>query len=173
MCHESSGTGLTETIGEAKGTVGLADFELCDLILVLGQNPGSNHPRMLTVLQAAKRRGCAIASVNPLRERGLVAFANPQEPLGLLGIGTPLADLFVQLRVGGDVALLQGVAKCLLELEAAAPGRVLDQAFIAAHTEGFSAGARRSGALVRGSARSGCRAPECPSSPSCTRAPSA
>ncbi len=139
MCHESSGTGLTETIGEGKGTVGLEDFELCDLILVLGQNPGSNHPRMLTVLQAAKRRGCVIASVNPLRERGLVAFANPQEALGLLGVGTPLAELFVQLRVGGDVALLQGVAKCLLELESAAPGRVLDQAFIAAHTEGFPA----------------------------------
>ena len=139
MCHESSGTGLSETIGEGKGTVGLADFELCDLILVLGQNPGSNHPRMLTVLQAAKRRGCAIASVNPLRERGLVAFANPQEALGLLGVGTPLADLFVQLRVGGDVALLQGVAKHLLELEAAAPGRVLDRAFIDAHTQGFEA----------------------------------
>ena len=104
MCHESSGTGLTETIGEGKGTVGLEDFELCDLILVLGQNPGSNHPRMLTVLQAAKRRGCAIASVNPLRERGLVSFANPQEALGLLGVGTALADVFVQLRVGGDVA---------------------------------------------------------------------
>ncbi len=138
MCHESSGTGLVETIGEGKGTVGLDDFERCDLILVLGQNPGSNHPRMLTVLQAAKRRGCAIASVNPLRERGLVAFANPQEALGLLGIGTPLADLFVQLRVGGDVALLQGVAKCLLELEAASPGRVLDHEFIAEHTSGFA-----------------------------------
>jgi molybdopterin-dependent oxidoreductase alpha subunit len=139
MCHESSGTGLTETIGEGKGTVGLADFEQCDLILVLGQNPGTNHPRMLTVLQSAKRRGCRIVSVNPLRERGLVAFANPQEPLGLLGVGTPLADLFVQLRVGGDVALLQGVAKCLLELEAKTPGSVLDHAFIAAHTSGFEA----------------------------------
>ncbi len=139
MCHESSGTGLTETIGEGKGTVGLDDFERCDLILVLGQNPGSNHPRMLTVLQAAKRRGCKLVSVNPLRERGLVAFANPQEALGLLGIGTPLADLFVQLRVGGDVALLQGVSKCLLELESAAPGRVLDRVFIDAHTAGFAA----------------------------------
>ncbi len=139
MCHESSGTGLTETIGEGKGTVGLEDFELADLILVLGQNPGSNHPRMLTSLQAAKRRGCAIASVNPLRERGLVAFANPQEALGLLGLGTALADVFVQLRVGGDVAFLQGVAKTLLELEAERPGRVLDHAFISAHTEGFAA----------------------------------
>jgi molybdopterin-dependent oxidoreductase alpha subunit len=139
MCHESSGTGLTETIGEGKGTVGLEDFELCDLILVLGQNPGSNHPRMLTWLQAAKRRGCAIVSVNPLRERGLVAFANPQEPLGLLGVGTPLADVFVQLRVGGDVAFLQGVAKSLLALEGEAPGHVLDHAFLSAHTEGFAA----------------------------------
>ena len=139
MCHESSGTGLTETIGEGKGTVGLEDFELCDLILVLGQNPGSNHPRMLTVLQAAKRRGCAIASVNPLRERGLVAFANPQEALGLLGVGTPLADVFVQLRVGGDVAFLQGVAKTLFALEDEKPGRVLDHAFLSAHTEGFAA----------------------------------
>jgi len=137
MCHESSGTGLSQAIGEGKGTVGLADFELCDLILVLGQNPGSNHPRMLTVLQAAKRRGCAIVSVNPLRERGLVAFANPQEALGLVGVGTPLANLFVQVRVGGDVAFLQGVAKCLLALEADAPGRVLDHAFIAEHTQGF------------------------------------
>jgi molybdopterin-dependent oxidoreductase alpha subunit len=138
MCHESSGTGLGESIGEGKGTVGLADFELCDAIFVLGQNPGSNHPRMLTVLQSAKRRGCAIVSVNPLRERGLVAFANPQEARGLLGFGTRLADLFVQVRVGGDVALLQGVGKSLLELEDAAPGTVLDHAFIAAHTQGFA-----------------------------------
>jgi molybdopterin-dependent oxidoreductase alpha subunit len=155
MCHESSGTGLGESIGEGKGTVGLADFESCDAILVLGQNPGSNHPRMLTVLQAAKRRGSAIVSINPLRERGLVAFANPQEVSGLLGVGTPLADLFVQVRVGGDVALLQGVAKCLLELEDAAPGTVLDRDFIATHTHGFEAwrsaiGARSFEELERG-----------------------
>ncbi|HTO68407.1 MAG TPA: FdhF/YdeP family oxidoreductase [Myxococcota bacterium] len=139
MCHESSGTGLSEAIGEGKGTVGLDDFARCDLILVLGQNPGSNHPRMLTTLQAAKRRGCAIVSINPLRERGLVAFANPQEPRGLLGFGTKLADRFVQVRVGGDVALLQGVAKALLELDDARPGSVLDRAFLAEHTEGFAA----------------------------------
>jgi len=139
MCHESSGTGLVESIGEGKGTVGLADFGLCDAIFVLGQNPGSNHPRMLTVLQAAKRRGCAIVSINPLRERGLVSFANPQEARGLLGFGTRLADLFVQVRVGGDVALLQGIGKSLLELEDAAPGTVVDRAFIEAHTQGFEA----------------------------------
>jgi molybdopterin-dependent oxidoreductase alpha subunit len=139
MCHESSGTGLTETIGEGKGTVGLDDFARSDAIFVLGQNPGSNHPRMLTTLQAAKRRGCAIVSINPLRERGLVAFANPQEPQGLLGFGTRLADVFLQVRVGGDVALLQGIAKCVLELEAAAPGKILDDDFIASHTVGFEA----------------------------------
>ncbi|MFI5314187.1 MAG: FdhF/YdeP family oxidoreductase [Myxococcota bacterium] len=139
MCHESSGTGLGESIGEGKGTVGLDDFALCDAILVLGQNPGSNHPRMLTVLQAAKRRGCAIVSINPLRERGLVSFANPQEARGLLGFGTRLADSFVQVRIGGDVALLQGVAKSLLELETAAPGSALDRDFIATHTSGFEA----------------------------------
>ncbi|HTO05792.1 MAG TPA: FdhF/YdeP family oxidoreductase [Myxococcota bacterium] len=139
MCHESSGTGLTEVIGEGKGTVGLDDFALCDAIFVLGQNPGSNHPRMLTVLQAAKRRGCAIVSINPLRERGVTAFANPQELRGLLGFGTALADLFVQVRVGGDVALLQGVSKCVLELEDAAPRTVLDRDFIATHTQGFDA----------------------------------
>src|SRR5882672_6736785 len=156
MCHESSGTGLGESIGEGKGTVSLDDFARCDAIFVFGQNPGSNHPRMLTVLQAAKRRGCAIVSINPLRERGLVAFANPQEALGLLGRGTALADRFVQLRVGGDVSLLQGVAKHLLELEAAAPGTVLDGEFIAAHTSGFEAwrkalGERSFDALERGS----------------------
>jgi molybdopterin-dependent oxidoreductase alpha subunit len=133
LCHESSGTGLTEAIGEGKGTVGLDDFARCDLILVLGQNPGSNHPRMLPYLQAAKRRGCKIVSINPLRERGLVAFANPQEALGLLGHGTALADLFVQLRVGGDIALLQAVAKLVIEAGA------LDREFIAAHTQGFAA----------------------------------
>jgi molybdopterin-dependent oxidoreductase alpha subunit len=137
MCHESSGTGLSEVIGEGKGTVGLDDFALCDAIFVLGQNPGSNHPRMLTVLQAAKRRGCAIVSINPLRERGITSFANPQELRGLLGFGTALADAFVQVRVGGDVALLQGISKCVLELEDAAPRTVLDRDFIATHTQGF------------------------------------
>jgi len=139
MCHESSGTGLGESIGEGKGTVGLGDFERCDAIFVLGQNPGSNHPRMLTVLQAAKRRGCAIVSINPLRERALVSFANPQEARGLFGFGTRLADVFVQVRVGGDVPLLQGVAKCLLEMDDAAPGSVLDRDFIAKYTHGFEA----------------------------------
>jgi molybdopterin-dependent oxidoreductase alpha subunit len=136
MCHESSSTGLSETIGVGKGTVGLADFALADLILVLGQNPGTNHPRMLATLQAAVRRGCRIVSVNPLRERGLVAFAHPKRPLEWLGSGTRLAERFVQVRVGGDIALLKGVMKELLALEAER-GSVLDHAFLGEHCEGF------------------------------------
>ena len=137
MCHESSGAGLTEMIGIGKGTVGLDDFEAADLVLVIGQNPGSNHPRMLATLEKAARRGCHIVSVNPLRERGLVRFKHPQRPGGLLGPGTRLAERFVQVRVGGDVALLKGVMKQLLVLEAQRPGEVLDQEFIREHTVGY------------------------------------
>ena len=137
MCHESSGTGLTAQIGIGKGTVSLEDFDEAELILVVGQNPGTNHPRMLTTLQQAKRRGARIVSVNPLRERALVSFANPQEPLGLLGVGTPIADLHLPVRIGGDIALLQGVAQRVLEKDDAAGGGVVDRAFIAEHTVGF------------------------------------
>jgi len=139
MCHESSGTGLSEQIGVGKGTVGLADFALADLILVIGQNPGTNHPRMLTELERAKRRGCRIIAVNPLRERALVRFAHPKDPLSLLGRSTPIADLFLQVRVAGDVALLKGWMKELLALEAERPGKVLDWDFLREHTEGFDA----------------------------------
>ncbi|MEN8159018.1 MAG: molybdopterin-dependent oxidoreductase, partial [Myxococcota bacterium] len=138
LCHESSGTGLGGMIGIGKGTVSLADFEQADLILVLGQNPGSNHPRMLATLQEAARRGCRIVSVNPLRERGLVRFRHPQEIGGLLGSGTEIASHFVRVRVGGDIALLKGVMKELLALEAERGG-VLDRAFLAEHTLGFTA----------------------------------
>jgi molybdopterin-dependent oxidoreductase alpha subunit len=138
LCHESSGTGLGEMIGIGKGTVSLADFEQADLILVLGQNPGSNHPRMLTTLQQAARRGCRIVSVNPLRERGLVRFRHPQELEGLLGRGTEIASHFVRVRVGGDIALLKGVMKELLRLEAERGG-VLDRSFLAEHTLGLVA----------------------------------
>ena len=137
MCHESSGTGLTEVIGFGKGTVGLDDFDRADLILVVGQNPGSNHPRMLTVLQRAARRGCRIVSINPLREPGIVRFKHPQEVFRLLGRGTRIAERFIRVRVGGDVALLKGVMKELLALDAQTGGRVLDRAFIDRYTEGF------------------------------------
>ncbi|MEE2789929.1 MAG: FdhF/YdeP family oxidoreductase [Myxococcota bacterium] len=137
MCHESSGRGLTETIGIGKGTVSLQDFEHADLILVIGQNPGTNHPRMLTALQEAKRRGCKIISVNPLLERGLERFGHPQEPLALLGQSTALSDLYLQVRINGDVALLQGMMKYILAQDEKAGARLLDYDFIHTHTQGF------------------------------------
>ena len=126
-------------IGIGKGTVDLADFDEADLILVIGQNPGSNHPRMLTTLQAAARRGCKIVSINPLRERGLVRFKHPQEVSGIVGRGTELADRFVRVKVGGDVALLKGVMKELLAIDAERDGEVLDRSFIEQHCEDFEA----------------------------------
>ncbi|MFN2375215.1 MAG: FdhF/YdeP family oxidoreductase [Candidatus Binatia bacterium] len=137
MCHESSGTGLGETIGVGKGTVGLDDFALADAIFILGQNPGTNHPRMMTTLQKAKERGCRIVSINPLRELGLLRFSNPQRPLDLLGRSTELTDLYLQVRIGGDIALLKGMLKLVFEAEAAAPGTVLDHAFLDQHCEGL------------------------------------
>jgi len=139
MCHESSGTGLTEVIGVGKGTVGLADFDHAGAIFILGQNPGTNHPRMLATLQRAKRRGCRIVSINPLRERGLVRFAHPQDFAGLIGAATAISDLFLQVRVGGDIAVLKGIMKELLEREERAPGSVLDREFLQQHTTGFEA----------------------------------
>jgi len=137
MCHESSGSALTATIGVGKGTVTLNDFALSEAIFVVGQNPGTNHPRMLTTLQEAKRRGCRIVHINPLPETGLKRFKHPQEVFSLLGEGTKLADLFLQVRVNGDVALLKGIAKEILEEEARRPGEVLDRSFIREFTNGF------------------------------------
>ncbi|MFL6113541.1 MAG: FdhF/YdeP family oxidoreductase [Catenulispora sp.] len=137
MCHESSGSALTETLGVGKGSVSLADLGKADLILIVGQNPGTNHPRMLTALEKAKRGGVRLTAVNPLPEAGLLRFKNPQNPAGLVGHGTPLADRFLQIRVGGDLALFRAFGKLLLEAEDAAPGTVLDHAFIADYTQGF------------------------------------
>jgi formate dehydrogenase major subunit len=139
MCHESSGAALNETIGIGKGSVTLADLGEADLILVVGQNPGTNHPRMLTVLEEAKQAGARIVAVNPMPEAGLLRFKNPQHVGGLVGKGTALADEFCQIRLGGDLALFQALASLLLAKERAAPGTVLDQAFIAEHTHGFDA----------------------------------
>ncbi|MEA2206479.1 MAG: hypothetical protein QOE77_3255 [Blastocatellia bacterium] len=138
MCHESSGTGLVETIGVGKGTVTLEDFDLADAIFVIGQNPGTNHPRMLTSLQRAKRRGCKLVHINPLPETGMTRFKHPQDVVGMLGKGTTLADLFLQVCINGDVALLKGIMKKVLEAEERYPGKVLDQQFIAEHTSGFA-----------------------------------
>src|SRR5436190_2312606 len=137
MCHESSGTGMKEALGFGKGTVTLDDFELADAIFVIGQNPGTNHPRMLTSLLHAKRRGCKIVHINPLPETGLTRFKHPQEVWTWLGSGTRLADLFLQVRVNGDVALLKGIMKEVLDAEDRRPGQILDQEFIDRYTSGF------------------------------------
>ena len=136
MCHESSGAALTETIGIGKGVVSLADItDHADLIIVAGQNPGTNHPRMLTALEEAKRRGARIIAINPLPEAGFARFRNPQTVRGLAGRGTVLADRLVQVRVNGDLALFCGVNRLLLEREEAAPGTVFDRDFIERHCE--------------------------------------
>ena len=131
MCHESSGTALGETIGVGKGTVTLEDFDLADAIFVIGQNPGTNHPRMLSSLQRAKQRGCKLVHINPLPEVGMTRFKHPQQILGLFGRGTELADLFLQVRINGDVALLKGISKAVLASQS------LDHEFIRTSTSGF------------------------------------
>jgi molybdopterin-dependent oxidoreductase alpha subunit len=139
MCHESSGLALTQSIGIGKGTVTLEDFDQADVILLIGQNPGTNHPRMLSALQRCARNGAQIISINPLRETGLLRFKHPQELLRLMGPGTPLSTQFLQVRINGDQALLRGIAKVLLDLDDADPGQVVDTAFVATHTQGFDA----------------------------------
>ncbi len=138
MCHESSGTGLTESIGIGKGTVTLQDFNRAQLIISIGQNPGTCHPRMLTALQEAKRHGAQIVSINPLPEAGLNAFIHPQEPLNtLLNRSVQLTDLHLPVRVNGDVAALKGIMKEMLEEEERRPGEVFDHVFIREHTAGY------------------------------------
>jgi molybdopterin-dependent oxidoreductase alpha subunit len=137
MCHESSGVALTETIGIGKGTVTLRDFAEADAIFILGQNPGTNHPRMLTALQEAAERGCRLVSINPLPEAGLMAFQHPQHPLQILGARTELATLHLPVRINGDVAFLKGLMKELLAAERAQPGTVFDHVFLEAHTSGY------------------------------------
>ncbi|TQL18976.1 FdhF/YdeP family oxidoreductase [Streptomyces sp. SLBN-134] len=138
LCHESSGSALVETIGIGKGSVSLTDLHEADLVLVVGQNPGTNHPRMLSALERAKRAGARIVAVNPLPEAGLLRFRNPQRPSGVAGSGTALADEFAQIRLGGDLALFRALNRLLLEAEEAAPGTVLDRAFVEEHTHGFA-----------------------------------
>lgn len=137
MCHESSGWALSETIGAGKGTVTLEDFELAQAIFVIGQNPGTNHPRMLSALEKAKKNGCTLVHVNPLPEVGMSTFKHPQDVLGWLGGGTQLADLFLQVRINGDVALLKGIMKEVLAADERSNGNVLDWNFIRTHTTGF------------------------------------
>lgn len=139
MCHESSGVALTETLGVGKGSVLLEDLYQADLIIVAGQNPGTNHPRMLSALEKAKRGGTRIITVNPLPEVGLMRFKNPQKARGIVGGGTRLTDLFLQIRLGGDLALFRAWNRMLVEADRDNSGSVLDREFIAEHTHGFDA----------------------------------
>ncbi|MFG3103082.1 FdhF/YdeP family oxidoreductase [Streptomyces sp. NPDC048182] len=132
MCHESSGSALVETIGIGKGSVSLEDLYQADLIIVAGQNPGTNHPRMLSALERAKANGAKIISVNPLPEAGLERFKNPQTPKGLTA-GAALTDLFLQIRLGGDQALFRLLNKLILETDGA-----VDEEFVGEHTHGFA-----------------------------------
>ncbi|GAB2688585.1 FdhF/YdeP family oxidoreductase [Aliiglaciecola aliphaticivorans] len=136
MCHESSGVGLGETIGVGKGTVSLEDLEHAEAIFVFGQNPGTNHPRMLGTLQDAKRNGAKIVAINPLDETGLKRFKNPQEVSGVIGNGTALRDLYLPVKINGDVALLKGLCKVLIERDNKHQP-VLDHEFIEQYCHGF------------------------------------
>jgi molybdopterin-dependent oxidoreductase alpha subunit len=137
MCHESSGVALGETLGIGKGSVTLEDFYEAEVILILGQNPGTNHPRMMSALQKAKQNGAQIIAVNPLKETGLLAFSHPQQLAGVLGQATALADIFLQVRINGDMALLKALAILMLEAETSNPGSVFDQDFIKNKTFGL------------------------------------
>jgi formate dehydrogenase major subunit len=137
MCHESSGWAMGQTIGIGKATISYDDFAKADLIIIMGQNPGTNHPRMLTALEEAKEAGCEIVAVNPLPEAGLMRYKNPQTVKGIAGRGTQIADQFMQVRIGGDMALLQAVSKRVLDAEAKNPGTVLDHQFLEEHCQGL------------------------------------
>jgi len=138
MCHEPTSFALERSIGIGKGSVQMCDFALADVILVVGQNPGSNHPRMLTTLEEARRGGTKIIAINPLPEAGLLRYKNPQTVRGLIGHGTELANIHLPIRLGGDQALFQLWNRRLTLAATARPGTV-DQAFIAEHTNGFEA----------------------------------
>ncbi|AEV97090.1 hypothetical protein A4D02_18020 [Niastella koreensis] len=138
MCHESSGVALGESLGIGKGSVKLEDFYEAEVIIILGQNPGTNHPRMLTALQKAKANGACIIAVNPLPETGLMGFNNPQSVKGLLGMDTHLTDIFLPVIINGDMALLKAVEYYLWQHEQNEPGKVFDHAFIEQNTAGFN-----------------------------------
>lgn len=137
MCHESSGAALSETLGIGKGSVTLDDFKHADLVIVMGQNPGTNHPRMLTALGETKKQGGKIISINPLPEVGLKNYIDPQNPLKWLGAGLNLTDIFLQVKINGDVALLKAILILLNNKEKLHPGSVFDHKFIQQKTMGF------------------------------------
>ena len=137
MCHESTGLAMAQSIGIGKNTIAYEDFAKSDLIIIMGQNPGTNHPRMLTALEEAKEAGAKIVAINPLPEAGLMRFKNPQKIRGILGHGTGLADQYLQIRLAGDMALMQAVAKRVIDAEKAHPGTVLDHQFLDTYCHGF------------------------------------
>ena len=147
MCHESSGAALSESIGIGKGCVKLEDFEQTDTIFIIGQNPGTNHPRMMTTLERAKQNGATIVAINPIRETGFISVVNPnpqeyRNPLKfaakmVFNQGTPLADFWLPVRVNGDMAVMRGIVKELLEEEERRPGAALDRQFLERYTTGF------------------------------------
>ncbi|KGL60495.1 MULTISPECIES: FdhF/YdeP family oxidoreductase [unclassified Polaribacter] len=137
MCHESSGAALSETLGIGKGSVTLDDFNHADLVIVIGQNPGTNHPRMLTALSETKKRGGKIMTINPLPEVGLMNYKDPQNPLKWFGKGQDLTDLFLQVKINGDVALLKIILKLMKEKEDAEPNSVFNHQFIQEKTVGI------------------------------------
>jgi molybdopterin-dependent oxidoreductase alpha subunit len=153
MCHESSGVALSETLGIGKGSVTLEDFEKAELIMIVGQNPGTNHPRMLSALQKAKKKGVKILTINPLKETGLLSFKHPQHLTDWVGKGTELTDLYLQVKINGDIALLKALMLCLLDNEdlssvenfeknsnpQEARKKVIDYDFIQKQTSGFEA----------------------------------
>jgi molybdopterin-dependent oxidoreductase alpha subunit len=148
MCHESTSVALNESIGLGKATVRLSDFNETNLVIVIGQNPGTNAPRMMSSLQDAKVAGAKMIAINPLAEAGLMNFVNPNPqhapnilkyPFDLLSnTGTHFTDLHLPVRIGGDMAVLKGMMKVMLERERTAPGTVFDHEFIEACTDGLS-----------------------------------
>jgi len=139
MCHETSGTALLPTIGIGKGTVKLADFYDTDVIVIIGQNPGTNAPRMMSALEKGKKNGAKIIAINPLPEAGLLGFHNPQQLNGIIGHGVTLADLYLPVKINGDMALLKAIELLLLDFERKSPGEVFDRKFIEDKTCGYDA----------------------------------
>ncbi len=137
MCHETSGSALRPTIGIGKGTVTLEDFHDSEVIVIIGQNPGTNAPRMMSALAKAKKNGAKIIAVNPLPEAGLMGFINPQSVKEIISGGVQLADLYLPVKINGDMALLKALELLLIEFEKNNPGKVFDNQFIKEKTTGY------------------------------------